>query len=342
MKYGIPILQEKVTCCKSYGLLTSSKANTQLWRQICLTLKTVAKNDTDKPTCRARTETQTQRRDMWTQLGGTWEIRTDICALPCVKQIASGKLLSRQGAQSLLCGDLDVGLVAGEREIHEGGDTCTHIADSLYAVVQQKLTQYCKAIILQQKTTEIKTVAFQHLIASFWPPTVRSLFWWQYSWPHFTLSYASDLSSPLSPLNRGLLRQWGMLCKPQNKVFSTESHLITISPTGPQSSAPKPLTLYLHQVPLPNSQSHTFLATIKPEKNKALPVRRGVNKSGFPSLCLYLLICRQGPYQICLPHRVVTLKQINDAWTTVTAPESIYFYYCSPQSISHTAVKVIF
>ena len=84
-------------------------------------------------------------------MGGTWEIRTDICVLPCVKQIASGKLLSRQGAQSVLCDDPDVGLVAGGREIHEGGDTCTHIADSLYAVVQQKLTQYCKAIILQQK-----------------------------------------------------------------------------------------------------------------------------------------------------------------------------------------------
>ena len=30
MKYGIPILQEKVTCSKSHGLLTSNKANIQL------------------------------------------------------------------------------------------------------------------------------------------------------------------------------------------------------------------------------------------------------------------------------------------------------------------------
>ena len=63
----------------------------------------------------------------------------------------------------------------------------------------------------------------------------------------------------------------------RTKCLAQKSHLITISPTGPPSSAQKPLALYLHQVPLPNSQNHTVLATIKPEKNKASPVRRGVN-----------------------------------------------------------------
>ena len=124
---------------------------------------------------------------------------------------------------------------------------------------------------------EINTVAFQCPIVSFWPPTGLSLFWWQYSRPHFTLGCASDLSSPLSPLNRGLFREWGMLCKSQNKVFSTEESLNNCLYTGPHSSAQKPLALDLHQVPLPNTQNHTFLAIIKPEKNKVSPVRRGVN-----------------------------------------------------------------
>ena len=36
----------------------------------------------------------------------------------------------------------------GGREVPEGGDICLHMADSL---VQQKLTQHCKATILQSK-----------------------------------------------------------------------------------------------------------------------------------------------------------------------------------------------
>ena len=36
----------------------------------------------------------------------TWEIRIGIYTLPCVKQIASGKLLYSTGS-SVLCGDLE-------------------------------------------------------------------------------------------------------------------------------------------------------------------------------------------------------------------------------------------
>ena len=39
--------------------------------------------------------------------------------------------------------------VGGGREVQEGGDICIHIAGS--HVVQQKLTQHCKAVILQLK-----------------------------------------------------------------------------------------------------------------------------------------------------------------------------------------------
>lgn len=41
-------------------------------------------------------EPQTCGRVVWTWGGGgemTWEIRVDVCALPCVRQIASKKLL---------------------------------------------------------------------------------------------------------------------------------------------------------------------------------------------------------------------------------------------------------
>ena len=50
----------------------------------------------------------------------------------------------------MLCDDLE-GWDAGAREAQERGDICVHIADSLSALVQQKLMQHCKAIILQLK-----------------------------------------------------------------------------------------------------------------------------------------------------------------------------------------------
>ena len=50
----------------------------------------------------------------------------------------------------MLCNDLE-GWDVGGREAQERGDICVHIADSLFALVQQKLMQHCKAIILQLK-----------------------------------------------------------------------------------------------------------------------------------------------------------------------------------------------
>ena len=51
----------------------------------------------------------------------------------------------------MLCDDLDEqdGTGGGwcRREVQERGNICMHIADSLR--VQQKLTQHCKAIIVQ-------------------------------------------------------------------------------------------------------------------------------------------------------------------------------------------------
>ena len=50
----------------------------------------------------------------------------------------------------MLCNELE-GWDVGGREAQERGDICVHIADSLSALVQQKLMQHCKAVILQLK-----------------------------------------------------------------------------------------------------------------------------------------------------------------------------------------------
>ena len=38
---------------------------------------------------------------MGTGVGMNWEVEIDICALPCVKQIASGNLLNSAGSSAL-------------------------------------------------------------------------------------------------------------------------------------------------------------------------------------------------------------------------------------------------
>ena len=61
---------------------------------------------------------------------------------------AAGTCSIAQGAQlGALWWPSGVGWGIG-REVHEGRDICLHVAD-IHFVVQQKLTQHCKAIILQ-------------------------------------------------------------------------------------------------------------------------------------------------------------------------------------------------
>ena len=63
-----------------------------------------------------------------------WEIGTDIYTLPCIKQIASGKLLyNHREFNSVFCDDLER-WDGGRRELQEGGDICVHIADSLCCI----------------------------------------------------------------------------------------------------------------------------------------------------------------------------------------------------------------
>ena len=74
--------------------------------------------------------------------GMNWEIRFDIDT-PCGKERASGKLVYHKELSSVLCGDLE-GWGGGEAQ--KGGDPHTQL---IHAVAQQKLTEQCKASILQ-------------------------------------------------------------------------------------------------------------------------------------------------------------------------------------------------
>ena len=80
--------------------------------------------------------------------GGTnWQSNTEICTLPCVKQLASGKPLNNKGAQLRALwwprGWEGVGWEGGSRERGYVSLRLIHFA------VQQKLAQHCKAIVLQ-------------------------------------------------------------------------------------------------------------------------------------------------------------------------------------------------
>ena len=74
----------------------------------------------------------------------------DIYTLPNVKEIASGKQQHYREISPVLCYDLDRWNREGRREALEGKDMGIYVCIWLiHFVVQQKLTQYCEAIILQ-------------------------------------------------------------------------------------------------------------------------------------------------------------------------------------------------
>ena len=78
----------------------------------------IRKNGTDEAICRAGTETQTQRTDMWAREGGSgpsWERSADIYAPPRVKLIAMGSC--RVTGSSAPCSD---DLVGGGRGAEKG------------------------------------------------------------------------------------------------------------------------------------------------------------------------------------------------------------------------------
>ena len=101
-----------------------------------------------RDTCRERTFASSEGR----------EYSINVYTLPCVKEIASGKLLQTTG-NSARC---PVTTWRGGREVQGGGDIYIHTCMLLFAyiavVVQQKLTQRCKAIILQLKKSKDKEI----------------------------------------------------------------------------------------------------------------------------------------------------------------------------------------
>ena len=82
--------------------------------------------------------------------GMNWESRIVIQTLRCVKQMDTGKLLESTGSSaqcSVMTEGRDGGWAQG-RSKREG----THVyIKPIHFIVQQKLTQHCKAIILQLK-----------------------------------------------------------------------------------------------------------------------------------------------------------------------------------------------
>ena len=84
---------------------------------------------------------------MWEGEGGAnWEIRTDTYTQPCVKQIASGKLLYNTGSsdQCPVTTERERMQCGAGRKAQGGEDTCKHTAESHCCTAET----HCKAIIL--------------------------------------------------------------------------------------------------------------------------------------------------------------------------------------------------
>ena len=80
--------------------------------------------------------------------GLNWEIRFDINTLPCVKEIASGNVLYSTGSSAQCSVTTQMGGMQGV-----GGRSKREVIlfyiQLIHFIVQQKLTQHCKAIMLQ-------------------------------------------------------------------------------------------------------------------------------------------------------------------------------------------------
>ena len=103
---------------------------------------------TDESICRAGIETQMQGTDVWTQRvaesgwgkRGDWDgwMRTAVCETDTWWEAA----LEHRELSSVLYCDLDEweGGGGGGRDVQEGGDICTHLADSLCCTAETNTT----------------------------------------------------------------------------------------------------------------------------------------------------------------------------------------------------------
>ena len=96
--------------------------------------------------------------------GSNWEIRIDIHTLTFIKQIASGKLLYGTGSSGC-CSVMTQrgGIRVGGRLKREGIYICLQL---IHFIVQQKLTQHRKAIILQFKKRYLTKLLYISIIIS--------------------------------------------------------------------------------------------------------------------------------------------------------------------------------
>ena len=96
--------------------------------------------------------------------GSNWEIRIDIYTLTFIKYIASGKLLYGTGSSGC-CSVMTQrgGIRVRGRLKREGIYICLQL---IHFIVQQKLTQHCKAIILQFKKRYLTKLLYITIIIS--------------------------------------------------------------------------------------------------------------------------------------------------------------------------------
>lgn len=101
-----------------------------------------------------------------------WKIRTDTHALPCVTCIAAGELLSSTGSSARHGEDLQGwdGEEAGVARQGGSGREGLHVCIQLHFVVQQKLTQHCKAPTRQKQEKHKGTHHHSSLLKSWLMP----------------------------------------------------------------------------------------------------------------------------------------------------------------------------
>ena len=98
-----------------------SGANQKEKNHILTHIHETQKNGMDKPICRKGIETQMQRMNVWAWRwdadGMSQEIGIDVCALPCIKQLASGNLLYSTGSSARCSAVVQMGRRRPKREV---------------------------------------------------------------------------------------------------------------------------------------------------------------------------------------------------------------------------------
>lgn len=96
--------------------------------------------------CRPRTDSKDGRTDVSTggcregDSGRNWDTSVDMFTLPCEKQLVRTCCIGQGARLGALGWPRRVGMTVGEKELQEGGDLCTYIADSLHYTAKMNTT----------------------------------------------------------------------------------------------------------------------------------------------------------------------------------------------------------